>query len=292
MSEVEVAVSVPSLCWALLRSDGTIRLSEVADVGASLGLSEQAVRHGVRRLCEREGFVREGRGANAVARVGAGGASLWELDRELVRFAYHQDAGLEPWDGRWRLISFSIPEVRRSDRDQLRAWLLSLGAAAISQGTYVSAHDWWEVVHPVVEELNVATHVSWGELDRLVVAGLSDPRAVAAHLWPGELLDDAYSAAHTRINGVERAWSGLDDARRLSAWVSATVSITAPFEADPLLPNELAPPPGRTTRAAYLALTERFLLDVPDADSYSVALEMSLQNSLPTSAIGSVSPSH
>ena len=278
MSEGEAAVSVPSLCWALLRSDGTIRLSEVSDVGASLGLSEQAVRHGVRRLCEREGFVREGRGAGAIARVGAAGANLWELDRELVRFAYRQDEGLDPWDGRWRLISFSIPEVRRSDRDQLRTWLLSLGAAAISQGTYVSSHDWWEVVHPVVEELDVATHVSWGELDLLVVAGLSDPRAVAAHLWPAEHLQVAYAAAHARINGVERAWSGLDDAGRLSAWVSATISVTAPYEADPLLPNELAPSPGRETRAAYLALTDRFLRDVPDADTYSVALEMSKPN--------------
>jgi phenylacetic acid degradation operon negative regulatory protein len=278
MSEGEAAVSVPSLCWALLRSDGTIRLSEVSDVGASLGLSEQAVRHGVRRLCEREGFVREGRGVSAIARVGAAGANLWELDRELVRFAYRQDEGLEPWDGRWRLISFSIPEVRRSDRDQLRTWLLSLGAAAISQGTYVSSHDWWDVVHPVVEELDVATHVSWGELDLLVVAGLSDPRAVAAHLWPAEHLQTAYAGAHARINGVERAWSGLDKAGRLGAWVLATISVTVPYEADPLLPNELAPSPGRATRAAYLALTERFLRDVPDANTYSVALEMSKPN--------------
>jgi phenylacetic acid degradation operon negative regulatory protein len=275
MSEGDAAVSVHALCWALLRADGTIRLSEVSAVGASLGLSDQAVRHGVRRLCDREGFVREGRGVGAVARVGAGGTNLWELDRELVRFAYRQDEGLEPWDGRWRLISFSIPEVRRSDRDHLRTWLLSLGAAAISQGTYVSSHDWWEVVHPVVEELGVATYVSWGELELLVVAGLSDPRVVAAHLWPAEHLQAAYAVAHARIDGVDRAWPELDDAGRLSAWVSATISVTAPFEADPLLPNELASSPGRATRSAYLALTERFLRDVPDAEAYSVALEMS-----------------
>jgi hypothetical protein len=60
----------------------------------------------------------------------------------------------------------------------------------------------------------------------------------------------------------------------VAAWVAATVNITGPFEADPLLPPELATPSGRATREAYWELTQRFLADVDGADQYSVALEM------------------
>jgi len=267
-------ISVRALCWALLRSDGTIHLAEVADIGTALGLSDQTVRHGIRRLCDREGFAREGRGRHAIARAGPHSTDLWDLDRELVRFAYRQDAGYEPWDGHWRLITFSIPETRRADRDRLRAWLRTMGGAAVSHATYVSPHDWWEVVHPTVEELNLTANVTWGELDCLVVAGLSEPSAIAAHLWPSTERDLGYAAARTSIDDAERTWNQLDGPARRRAWVAATVSITAPFGADPLLPTELAASSGLSTRHAYRALTERFLVDVEGAVQYSVALEM------------------
>jgi phenylacetic acid degradation operon negative regulatory protein len=203
VTDTDPEISVRQICWALLRTDGTIHLAEVADTGTALGLSSQTVRHGVRRLCDREGFTREGRGRHAVARAGADSTAdstdLWELDRELVRFAYRQDAGDEPWDHRWRLVTFSIPETRRSDRDQLRTWLRTMGGAAVSHATYVSPHDWWEVVNPAVAELDLAAHVTWGELDRLVVAGMSAPTAIAAHLWPSTERDLAYAASLERI---------------------------------------------------------------------------------------------
>jgi phenylacetic acid degradation operon negative regulatory protein len=273
-ADADSHISVRALCWALLRSDGTIHLAEVADVGSELGLSEQTVRHGVRRLCDREGFTREGRGRHAVAHAGPHSTDLWDLDRELVRFAYRQDAGYEPWDGRWRLITFSIPETRRADRDRLRVWLRAMGGTAVSHATYVSPHDWWDVVRPAVEELDLIANVTWGELDRLVVAGMGEPTAIAAHLWPSTERDIAYAAALASIDEADRTWNQLDDSSRRRAWVAATVSITGPFDADPLLPNELAESSGRSTRKAYRALTERFLTDVDGADRYSVALEM------------------
>ena len=267
-------ISVRAICWALLRTDGTIHLAEVADIATALGLSEQTVRHGVRRLCDREGFTREGRGRRAIARTGPHSTDLWDLDRELVRFAYRQDAGDEPWDGHWRLVTFSIPEPRRADRDRLRAWLRAMGGAPVSHATYVSPHDWWDVVHPTVEELDLTAHVTWGELDRLVVAGLDEPTAIAAHLWPRTERDLAYAAALVKIEDANQAWNQLDSPARRRAWVAATVAITPPLDADPLLPTELASSSGLSTRQAYRALTERFLTDVEGADHYSVAVEM------------------
>ena len=267
-------VSVRALCWALLRSDETIQLSEVAEIGAALGLTEQQVRHGVRRLCDREGFVREGRGRHAIARLDNAGSDLWRLDRELVQFAFRQDAGNEPWDGRWRLVVFSVPEARRADRDRLRSWLREMGGAAISQASYVSPHDWWPVVEPLVHDLELMAHVSWGELDRLEVGGRHEPAAIAHHLWPPDDRDAAYRAALEHIDGALRSWGDLDDVTRRRVWVDASVRLIEPLEHDPLLPPELAQGWGRPARRAYRELSERFLADVEGAHRYSVAVEM------------------
>lgn len=266
-----------ALCWTLLRTDGTIHLHEVGELGATLGFSDQQVRHAVRRLCEREGFVREGRGRHAVARITGTGDELWELDRELVAFAHRRDAGLEPWDGRWRLVTFSVPEHRRADRDRLRGWLREMGGAAVSQATYVSANDWWEVIEPLVAELALADHVTWGELDRLVVAGIADPVDIARHLWPPAERETAYQAARRQAEDAFAIWADLDDRGRLQAWAVATIALIEPFESDPLVPLELSGPDrteGPRARQRHRDLTRRFLADVPGATRYTVALEL------------------
>ncbi|MET8622912.1 hypothetical protein ABZW30_03985 [Kitasatospora sp. NPDC004669] len=46
-----------------------------------------------------------------------------------------------PWDGLWRLYTFSVPERRRPERDALRTALTRFGAVALAPGAYVSPHD-------------------------------------------------------------------------------------------------------------------------------------------------------
>ncbi len=271
---VNAAPAVRTLCWALVRTDRTVRMADVAAVGEALGCTEQQLRHGVRRLRERDGLTREGRGRHGVVRLPPSMDELWDLDHALVGHAYRQDAGLAPWDGRWRLLTSSVPETRRADRDRLRSRLVDLGGAAVSPGTYVSPHDWWEVVLPMVDRLDLVAHVTWGELDRLVVAGTVEPRTIAARLWSTDALATAYATAHDRTEEAVRAWPSLGAPGRLHAWVGATAAIIEPFEIDPLLPPELAEPVGRPARAAYAALTGRFLADVEGADGYAVAVAM------------------
>ena len=44
------------------------------------------------------------------------------------------------WDGRWRVLSYSIPERRRQVRDDLRKQLTWMGFGQLSNGSWLSPH--------------------------------------------------------------------------------------------------------------------------------------------------------
>jgi hypothetical protein len=81
-------------------------------------------------------------------------------------------------------------------------------------------------------------------------AGLDKPTAIAAHLWPSTKRNLAYAAALANIDDANQTWNQLDSPARRRAWIAATVAITAPFDADPHLPTELAASSGLSTRQA------------------------------------------
>ncbi len=50
------------------------------------------------------------------------------------------------WDGKWRFVSFDVPEHERQTRDQLRAMLRHLGFAYVQRSLWVSPHPYEGVV--------------------------------------------------------------------------------------------------------------------------------------------------
>jgi phenylacetic acid degradation operon negative regulatory protein len=102
----------------------------------ALGFSEPAVRAAVSRA-QRTGWL-------SVQKIGR--KSYYALTPE-VRWRVHNAVGrlyqpLEPdWDGRWRLLTYSIPESRKEARDQFRKELLILGFGAWQNGVWLSPND-------------------------------------------------------------------------------------------------------------------------------------------------------
>jgi hypothetical protein len=92
------------------------------------------------------------------------------------RLAYAQDQAGRGWDRKWRLVSFAIPETRRSARDAFRDRLLALGGAAISAGVYVSPHRWEKDVRAEADRLDLTAEVTQASTDDLDVGGTTDPR--------------------------------------------------------------------------------------------------------------------
>lgn len=152
----DTPIPTRTLVLGCVARDGSLNAGEVYGLAEACGMTDLQVRLCLRRLVS-EGAIEHvsgrGRRAEFVARgESASSAILPEL--EFVDFAYRQDEGLEPWDGRWRLVGFSVSEDRRAARDELRDRLRYYGGAPVHGGLYVSPHAWEELVLPEAERLD------------------------------------------------------------------------------------------------------------------------------------------
>lgn len=62
-----------------------------------------------------------------------------------------------PWDGRWTVVAFSVPEQERGVRTALRSRLRVLRFAALYDGVWVSPHDLGAEARELLQELGVTT---------------------------------------------------------------------------------------------------------------------------------------
>lgn len=243
--------SIPTrvLVLGMARVDGTLHAGEIHDVAEAAGLSDQQVRLCLRRLVEEGRYTRQGRGHSAIfSPTAADSGRLPAI--EFVQFAYDQDSGLEPWDGQWHLVGFNVPESQRSSRDALRDRLVFLGGAVVHGGLYVSANRWSELVLDEARRLDVADSLTMISTSSLTVGGTSDPRRLAARLWPVERLVADYTAFVQRWKTPDDT---VTDPRQVVVRVlRIATEFAAIIERDPLLPAELLPQPWPGTAARAL----------------------------------------
>ncbi len=65
----------------------------------------------------------------------------------------------DPWDGRWHLLVYSIPEAKRHLRRKLLRRLHWLGFGALNHATWISPRDMHDEVEQVVNALNMHPYV-------------------------------------------------------------------------------------------------------------------------------------
>jgi len=93
------------------------------------------------------------------------------------------------WDGRWTLVSYSLPEAQRDLRDRLRRNLEFLGFASLHDGTWFSPSDRAEAVGEKLDELGV------GRYAYVFVGALSSRHGLAELVrrgWDLDLLQRRY----------------------------------------------------------------------------------------------------
>lgn len=71
------------------------------------------------------------------------------------------------WDGKWRLVSFDIPEKMRLARDAIRNKLKDLGFREFQKSVFVFPYDCENEIEFVVEFFNLRRYVRFGVLERL-----------------------------------------------------------------------------------------------------------------------------
>ncbi len=228
-------------------TEGSLWIGGLVRLMAPFGLSEAAVRQAVSRM-SRQGWLSAHRTGNR--------AYYAVTDRGRRRIE-----GLSPriygpvveWDGRWRMLTYSVAEAQRERRDRLRKELTVLGWAPLSSSTWLSPRDAMEDVREIVESAGVADNIDLFVSD---YAGPRSDRELLSKCWDLEAIASAYRdfihmyeprLARERERGglsqeeafVERLWL-VHDYRKFTY-------------VDPGLPSTLLPAhwPGTTAAALF-----------------------------------------
>jgi phenylacetic acid degradation operon negative regulatory protein len=173
----------------------------------------------------------------------------------------------DPWDGRWHLLTYSIPESKRSLRRRLRRRLLWLGFGALHQGTWISPRNLGVEVEQAVDALDIRPYV---ELFAAEHRGFASDEEIVARCWNLEQLNAYYADFIARYDppfqehlAQQRTGESLDfQVCFVQRFMLVHEYRSSPY-LDPNLPLELLPDYWLGGRAAQLfqqyhdLLTER-----------------------------------
>jgi phenylacetic acid degradation operon negative regulatory protein len=138
-----------------------------------------------------------------------------------------------PWDGKWRVVVFDIPEKLRKIRGAIRTHLKSLGMGRLQQSVWVSAYDIrWEV-DLLAKQFNLTNNIHWFESS---VVG--DAKDFAYRCWDLLSVNNKYRElvkAGKKLNKV----ISIKDFIKYKEWEKKYFKL---LEEDPQLPAVLLPP--------------------------------------------------
>ena len=246
----------------LLHRRGPVWVGSLIDLLAALEVSEGAVRTALSRMTSRGWLSSERRGRNAFYSLTPQGRKLLE---EGERRIYHPTWD-EPWDGRWQLVSYSVPEEERSLRDRLRRRLSWIGFGSLGNGLWITPHDAAGRVREVVDELEIHDRVEVFEGRHL---GFSDARRLVRRCWDLPEVHDRY------VDFIDRHLPEFERFReeRAEGRLAAEDAYVHRFDlvheyrefplVDPYLPGELLPDDWAGGCAAGLFRALHDLLEEP-----------------------------
>lgn len=243
---------------------GVVSLRLLYDAARVLGLDEQPVRLAIRRLAAAGYLSQVGRGRAGELFLSDSAIQRHRLDREYWEFSLALDVGAVHWDGVWHLYAFSIPELRRADRDALRVALGYLGAAQLTPGLYISPYDLRPDIATELSPRDVSGDVT--HLGATQVEHQGRPLAgQIAELWDLADLHLRYRGLTEALDLGERQLAvETSPATRLATRVVMLSALNHALVPDPLLPPDLLPTdwPGAAVRQRFAELFERYRLAV------------------------------
>jgi phenylacetic acid degradation operon negative regulatory protein len=162
----------------------------------------------------------------------------------------------DPWDGRWYLLTYSIPESKRHLRRRLRKRLLWLGFGTLNQATWISPRDLRVEVEQVLDALHACPYVEFFTAEHL---GFSSAKEIVARCWDLKRLNDYYAAFIARYDPLFQEFQARlvagDSLEPQECFVQRFMLIheyrSSPY-VDPNLPLELLPDDWLGERATRL----------------------------------------
>jgi DNA-binding transcriptional regulator PaaX len=167
------------------------------------------------------------------------------------------------WDGRWTLLTFSVPETRRADRHALRTRLAWFGFGPLRSGLWVSTST--TDISSALAELDLLDHA---EVFRAEAFMWTDPTRIAREAWNLPEIAAGYTQFCHRW-----ADKGHEDLDALSRRVQLGAEWLQLIRHDPVLPVALLPKDWPGVRAAALFRTLRHQLTRPAGELATELLE-------------------
>lgn len=96
----------------------------------------------------------------------------------------------DPWDGRWHLLTYSVPESKRHLRRRLRRRLLWLGFGTLNHATWISPRNLQSKVEELVETLDLQPFVEFFNCEH---RGFSSSEEIVASCWNLKRLNHYYA---------------------------------------------------------------------------------------------------
>lgn len=223
-----------------------VRVGALVRLAGELGVSAGALRSALSRM-GREGWL-EARRADGHPRYRLSGRGRELIEEGIARIYGRHRAG---WDGCWLLVSYSLPERRRDQRDRLRQGLSFLGFGSLGNGLFVSPHDLRGQVRDLIRRYGLEAHVT---MHRGSLEWPADAAQVVARAWDLQRLEKRYGEFLERARSVLAAAWPADDGEAFRRRFLLTHEFRRfPFT-DPDLPDALLPAGwvGAAARRAFL----------------------------------------
>jgi phenylacetic acid degradation operon negative regulatory protein len=226
---------------------GEVRLRALTALLSCFDVPEATTRVVVARLRKEGWLVAERQGRETVYSLTDRAWRMLDEGRERI---FGRVAG--PWDGRWHMVIYQVPETNRAAREQLRKKLAWLGFGPLSPAVWLSPHDRGaQVLAEFADDPTIKIDVFESRS-----GGADADRDIAARAWDLPELDREYAALlavyQPRLPGYRAG-----ELRGTAALVERMTLVhdyrLVPFR-DPDLPYELLPEGwrGRTAHEVFL----------------------------------------
>lgn len=159
----------------VLHRGGEIGIGSLIKLLGNFGLSDQAIRSAVSRMC-RSGLLKAKRiDRKSYYSLTSEGRSLLTEGAQRI---FQRKSSL--WDGNWNIITYSIPERMRDARDRLRLELGWMGYGALSEATWISPYDRTAEVKNLLRRLKIE---SYAHIFSARHQGGTDPKKIVSRCW-------------------------------------------------------------------------------------------------------------
>ncbi len=128
-------------------------------VARQRALHRYRIKNVVQRLSDEGLIVRRG----DMVSISKSGRSLLNQTVDRVRSSIRT----KKWDGKWRIITFDIPEKMRSVRNDIRTILKRAGFIQLQHSTWIFPHDCEELSTLIKQDTRLTRYVLYGVLEKI-----------------------------------------------------------------------------------------------------------------------------